>query len=129
LDQAIPRGLATAFAFVAVIALAPPGSRAQDQRLIAHEWGTFTSIAGKDGSAADWLPLSGPNDLPCFVNRFDNNASLKAGLVGTVRMETPVLYFYTPHELTITAEARFPQGVITEWYPYAEGRWECGRSP
>jgi len=35
--------------------------------LIVHEWGTFTSIAGADGTAVEWLPLAGPADLPCFV--------------------------------------------------------------
>jgi len=25
--------------------------------LTAHEWGTFTAIAGKDGRAVEWLPL------------------------------------------------------------------------
>ena len=38
--------------------------------LVVHEWGTFTSVAGQDGRAVDWLPLSGPPDLPCFVDRF-----------------------------------------------------------
>src|SRR6059036_2986773 len=36
-------------------------------RLVVHEWGTFTSIAGKDGVAVDWHPLNGPSDLPKFV--------------------------------------------------------------
>jgi hypothetical protein len=36
------------------------------------------------------------------------------------RMETPVLYFYAPRELTAAAEVCFPQGVITEWYPQAK---------
>jgi hypothetical protein len=37
--------------------------------LIVHEWGTFTSVAGADGSSVQWQPLSAPQDLPCFVNR------------------------------------------------------------
>jgi len=40
--------------------------------LTVHEWGTFTSVAGPDGKAAQWLPLAGPGDLPCFVERFQN---------------------------------------------------------
>ena len=32
--------------------------------LIVHEWGTFTSIAGKDGVALEWRPLNGSSDLP-----------------------------------------------------------------
>src|SRR5947199_8347195 len=27
--------------------------------LIVHEWGTFTSIAGKDGVTLEWRPLNG----------------------------------------------------------------------
>ena len=25
--------------------------------LVVHEWGTFTSVAGQDGRAVEWLPL------------------------------------------------------------------------
>ena len=39
--------------------------------LVAHEWGTFTSIAGEDGRAVQWLPQAGPTDLPCFVERVE----------------------------------------------------------
>jgi hypothetical protein len=35
-------------------------------------------------------------------------------------METPVLYFYSPQDTTVDVSVRFPQGVITEWYPNAE---------
>src|SRR5213593_2098041 len=40
---------------------------AGDNRLVVHEWGTFTSIAGKDGVALEWRPLNGSTDLPKFV--------------------------------------------------------------
>src|SRR3989442_14914175 len=40
-----------------------------ENRLVVHEWGTFTSIAGKDGVALEWRPLNGPTDLPKFLNR------------------------------------------------------------
>jgi len=36
-----------------------------------------------------------------------------------VRMETPVLYFYTPAPMTLSVRVDFPQGLITEWYPRA----------
>jgi len=86
--------------------------------LTAHEWGTFTSIAGNDGQAAEWLPLSGSTDLPGFVKHF-RNTSFKGGLRGTVRMETPVLYFYSAREATVAVKVAFSKGVITEWYPDA----------
>ena len=92
--------------------------------LTVHEWGTFTSIAGKDGRAAEWLPLGLPRfppsiDLPQFVERI-NGVNFKLGLRGTIRMETPVLYFYSPRDVTVSARVSFSKGLITEWYPHAD---------
>jgi hypothetical protein len=101
--------------------------------LTVHEWGTFTTVAGKDGRAVDWLPLSGPLDLPCFVYHYQNNPLIKYGsttrplnyeqaranLWGKVRMETPVLYFYAPRETSVKVRVQFPRGLMTEWYPAA----------
>src|SRR5713101_2942812 len=86
--------------------------------LTAHEWGTFTSIAGRDGSAVQWSPLTGSTELPGFVEHF-RDAGFKLGLRGTVRMETPVLYFYDSREETVSVKVTFAKGVITEWYPRA----------
>jgi hypothetical protein len=86
--------------------------------LTAHEWGTFTSIAGADGQAVEWSPLTGSTDLPGFVEHF-RNPGFKLGLRGTVRMETPVLYFYDSREETISVKVAFAKGIITEWYPHA----------
>lgn len=98
---------------------AAPASRSPTATspLVVHEWGTFTSIAGQDGRAAQWLPLDGPPDLPCFVDRLRFN--IKSLLKGTVRMETPVLYFYTPSDATVNVTVRFRQGLVTEWFPRA----------
>jgi hypothetical protein len=90
-----------------------------DPGLTAHEWGTFTSIAGNDGLAVRWLPLSGPNDLPSFVEHL-RNASFKFGVAGTVRMETPVIYFYSTHRTNVSVHVAFSKGLITEWYPHAD---------
>jgi len=86
--------------------------------LTAHEWGTFTSVAGPDGQAVEWSPLTGSTDLPGFVEQFQKGG-YKLGLRGTVRMETPVLYFYAPAEQTVSVKVSFSKGVITEWYPHA----------
>jgi hypothetical protein len=86
--------------------------------LTAHEWGTFTSIAGPDGLAMEWLPLTGSTDLPTFVEHLANT-DFKGGLRGIIRMETPVLYFYSAQETTAFVHATFSKGVITEWYPHA----------
>jgi hypothetical protein len=86
--------------------------------LTVHEWGTFTSIAGSDGKAVEWSPLNGSTELPAFVEHF-RNAAFKRGLRGTVRMETPVLYFYDSREETVSVKVVFSKGLITEWYPRA----------
>jgi hypothetical protein len=111
------------------VAVAPRAQGANDPDpagLTVHEWGTFTSIAGPDGQAVEWRPLTGPSDLPCFVS-VQNTNNLKTWTVGgvpgmkaTVRMETPVLYFYSSRETTVRARVDFPQGAITEWYPSAK---------
>jgi hypothetical protein len=89
-----------------------------DSGLIAHEWGTFTSIAGETGQAVEWLPLNTPSDLPNFVEHF-HGTGFKVGLGGTIRMETPVLYFYSTHDTTVDVSVSFFHGLITEWYPRA----------
>jgi hypothetical protein len=113
---AVLLALLTCGLFAAAEADAP--TRATDPvSFSVHEWGTFTSIAGADGSAVGWTPLTGQDDLPCFVNRLQFGP--KWTLWGTVRMETPVLYFYSANDLTIDVKVRFNQGVITEWFPEA----------
>jgi hypothetical protein len=89
-----------------------------DTGLIAHEWGTFTSIAGETGQAVEWLALNSPSDLPNFVEHF-RGTGFKVGLGGTIRMETPVLYFYSTHDTTVDVSVSFFHGLITEWYPRA----------
>src|SRR5437660_4766044 len=97
----------------------------QKGELIVHEWGTFTSIAGKDGVALEWRPLNGATDLPKFVHTVDKtalglrHAQSKGDMTAVVRMETPVVYFYANREMNISARVDFPKGKITEWYPQA----------
>jgi hypothetical protein len=95
-----------------------PAAEAGDPDLTVHEWGTFTAIAGKDGQAVEWMPLTGSTDLPSFVEHF-REGNFKRGLLGTIRMETPVLYFYSSHDMSVSVKVRFSKGIITEWYPHA----------
>lgn len=131
---------AVAFVFLALILGARSTSitatrpTRADPELTVHEWGTFTTVAGQDGRAIDWLPLGGPTDLPCFVEHFQNRKDVKvalnqpgpldyttarSNLWGKVRMETPVLYFYAAREKRVSVRVRFPHGLMTEWYPHA----------
>jgi hypothetical protein len=109
----------------------------QSNDLIVHEWGTFTSIAGKKGVAIDWRPLKEKSDLPSFVYTSANkNQGLRGtykdpgkGRLAKVRMETPVIYFYTGKKMDVDVEVSFPNGEITEWYPQAgkvNPRFESG---
>lgn len=116
--------VAAAVAAAAVLIPNGVGATTQSPDLVVHEWGTFTSIAGPNGQAVQWRPLTGPSDLPCFVTLL-NPTSIKLDQGGvpamkaTVRMETPVLYFYSASEQTVRASVTFPKGVISEWYPQA----------
>jgi hypothetical protein len=88
--------------------------------LVVHEWGTFTSVAGVDGRPVPWASLAAPSDLPCFVHRLDASC-VKCNATSTVRMETPVIYFYSRRPATVSVGVKLPSGVITEWYPQATG--------
>lgn len=102
--------------------------------VVAHEWGTFTTVADEQGNATEWLPLSGDHDLPCFVDYFDNRQvkvlgvgygaivnyeQARSRMRGTVRMETPVIYFYSDRDATVDVTVKFPSGLFSEWYPAA----------
>jgi hypothetical protein len=55
--------------------------------LVVHEWGTFSSIAGEDGTALEWHPLAATNDLPDFVHEFvaiTNASGLRHGYARNV---------------------------------------------
>ena len=100
------------------------GPQAND--LVVHEWGTFTSVSSREGAALTWRPLSVESDLPSFVYSIDKGNAYrtlhypsKSGDFYNVRMETPVLFFYTKEALTASVYIGFPSGRITEWYPQA----------
>ncbi|HTR79450.1 MAG TPA: hypothetical protein VMH39_15135 [Gemmatimonadaceae bacterium] len=158
--------LASVVALTTAAVTSTRSNRPSPDGLTVHEWGTFTTVAGEDGRAVNWFPLGGPTDLPCFVERFQNQsapqalpggfgsllvgkvagvtvtrntyavngvASYSAGSVAPqfdyeatranvrakVRMETPVLYFYSPSDVSVNVRVDFPRGLMTEWYPTA----------
>ncbi len=101
--------------------------------LVVHEWGTFTSVAGRDGRTLVWRPLTVESDLPSFVYSVDEGDTWrglrypsKSGLAVKVRMETPILYFYSREEATVKVKVLFPGGRITEWYPQAHSAGGSG---
>jgi hypothetical protein len=98
---------------------APEPKHYPGQGFIVHEWGTDTIVVGSDGSLQRGLQHE-EEDLPSFV--YDR---IKAGtLIGsnpspsvTIKMETPVTYFYSPTPVLVNVRVEFPKGVLTQWYP------------
>lgn len=115
---------------IAVTGMTAAAGPAAKPGLVAHEWGTFTSVQGADGALIDWKPLE-TSKLPRFVydwthpglNRVLTGNSYggigKGSIFARQRMETPVIYFYSDREQTVDVTVRFPQGLITEWFPQA----------
>jgi hypothetical protein len=130
---AAPRLAALALTMLFLVAavatgLTPEGAAGQASGLKIHEWGTFTSVVGRDGGALAWRPLGVESDLPSFVYSIDRGATwqgtrlhyqTKSASFVRVRMETPVIYFYATRETEISVRVGFPRGKITEWYPHA----------
>lgn len=102
---------------MAVLALVLPAFAVEPAGLVVHEWGTFTSASAPDGSAVPWVSLAPPADLPCFVYHLTSQC-VKCGL-SRVRMETPVVYFYSGRPVTASVHVDLPSGLISEWYPQA----------
>ncbi len=95
---------------------ARPDPRTWDeQSLVAHEWGTFTSLQGSNGVVLEGLRHE-EQDLPSFVHDLRD----ATGITGiSPKMETPVIYFYSPRERKVSVRVGFPRGVVTQWYPGA----------
>ncbi len=82
--------------------------------LEVHEWGTFTVLSGSNGTQVPWYQsFSDLARLPKFVS---TGIMGKPGLA-TVRMETPVIYFYPEKEMKVSVEVSFENGTVTETFP------------
>jgi hypothetical protein len=85
-------------------------------KFVVHEWGTFSTYSGSDGKQLKFYPDD--RDLPAFVQ--NRHRLVKGGLADAyVSLETPVLYFYTDRDRTVSVHVEFPKGLITDWYPEA----------
>src|SRR5256884_9075430 len=97
----------------------------KDDLLVVHEWGTFTSIAGKDGVALEWRPLNGATDLPKFVHTMQSAPSglrhpqSQADLAGTGCLENPGIYFFPNRPMGGTTRVSFSTSKRPLWYPHA----------
>ncbi len=115
-----------------------------EKEFIVHEWGTFTSIYGSDGTLLPGIHLD-EEALPQFVYAHDlapgmtqldaierrNTQDPKITVMTkgfrrpvsnvTVKLETPVLYFYSPVSLDARVSVGFNGGSISQWYPARSG--------
>jgi hypothetical protein len=83
--------------------------------LIVHEWGTFLSVQGSDGTTLGGM-VDSEEDLPVFVRERSLGGVNRACL--NQKVETPVTYFYTDRPRTVTVRAEMPRGILTHWYPH-----------
>jgi hypothetical protein len=86
-----------------------------------HEWGTFTSVVGSDGRMLSGLEIE-EERVPPFVIGLAGFSSASKGILRpvsgvTVKMETPVLYFYSSEPRSVRVDVGFRGGAITQWYP------------
>ncbi len=116
-----------AFLISALIALMVSSIHAQQSSptgFTVHEWGTFTTLTGSDGILLPGL-YHEEESLPYFVNHFPGfvqGCKIRKGLYldcenVTVKMETPVIYFYSDKARQVTVRVDYPGGTISQWYP------------
>lgn len=110
-------------AFLAFLTV-PPASEAAPSGLKVHEWGTFTTLNSSAGKSLGGLYVDATR-LPDAVHGhpYFNYDPLKGWATldrlrnVTVKMETPVIYFYAKKEMAVDVKVDFPGGTISQWYP------------
>ena len=127
------RLLFAAFLIVNTCAVGALASPDKPDKLIVHEWGTFTSFQDEDGRAIGGLN-NDEEALPPFVRTIypdvmtGKTSRLSKGVPRahpdvTMRLETPVLYFHPPRgatkPFTIDVSVDFNGGWLTQFYPGA----------
>jgi hypothetical protein len=109
---------------------------ADSAALVVHEWGTFTSFQDSNGGTISGINVD-DEPVPKFVHRLrDMPIFTTRSLPGewsqgyprchpdvTLRLETPVLYFYPQStfasDQSLEVRATFIGGWLTEFFPFA----------
>src|SRR2546422_9482704 len=98
----VESGMRPILVAAALAVLAP----AQKSEFVVHEWGTFTSVQGSDGTVLEGLQHE-EEPLPDFVHARaaitnDHGKGLTMPAIHvTQKMETPVIYFYAPGRMNV----------------------------
>jgi hypothetical protein len=105
--------------------------------LVAHEWGTFTSLQDESGRTIGGINTD-DEPVPKFVHRLTDSLLLRPTELPatffqgapschpdvTMRLETPVLYFHLPEgkprAKDVSVRVEFRGGWLSEFYPDAE---------
>lgn len=96
-------------------------------RLVVHEWGTFTSLQGSSGVELDGMQHEG-EALPDFVHSFARTVPSPFRAMGNSsrnvrvrrtrsKMETPVIYFHTNRAMDVNVKVGFVRGLMSHYYP------------
>ena len=110
--------------------------------VIVHEWGTFTSLQDENGKAIGGINVD-DEPVPGFVYGFGGVRALSDARPGeefglppyfsgkgwmpgdqevTMRLETPVLYFYPPKGANVPpldVHVEWHGGILSQFYPFA----------
>ena len=105
-----------------------------------HEWGTFTAVQDERGRELAGINID-DEPVPKFVHNLNpyllnspfvsnpywqhrQKAAPRRHPLVTMRLETPVIYFYPPDDValpqTIDVDVKFRGGWLTEFYPKAK---------
>jgi|GEM_PF-1051015 len=79
--------------------------------LVVHEWGSMQHHMGTTTSEFDMIGED-QSDLPSFVKVWADQPVLRPQVI-----RKPILYFYTQKPQKINVTVRFPEGLLTQWYP------------
>jgi hypothetical protein len=116
-----------------------------EKSLLVHEWGTFTSLQNDRGESIGGINID-DEPVPAFVHGLDASlvmnsptpdeiklASMLKGVFPklhpdiTMRLETPVVYFYDRRPMggegpmKVDLSVTFHGGYLTQYYPSASG--------
>jgi hypothetical protein len=116
-----------------------PASLLAEDRLVVHEWGTFTSLEDENGLAIGGINTD-DEPVPSFVHNLrqiiDGPSEIPRQIFAKglpvsnpdpdvrVRLETPVIYFHLPtpgpQSMKLDVEVTFHGGWLTQYYPDAD---------
>lgn len=133
--------MAIRFAIIVCLMLGIAQFSSAAERLVVHEWGTFTSFQNEFGNRLRRINTD-DEPVPPFVHRLSRIGlesptgpysverfnSLTQGAPTadprvTMRLETPVLYFHLPpgmKSVTLDVKVDFRNGFLTEFFPLAD---------